>query len=329
MLRYVLRRLAIIPFALILIHFLGFSYAYVARPIRASRTPYLREQVQNPLPLLETYQQNIEDILNGSLLEPLENGPQITSFAQELWQALIASVGLLLISLVVSIIGGMVIGLTAVRDDPPGVRGWLTPLSTIGLAMPSFYIASLSILGIVYFVMARGSMTESPVPLRGFGWDIHLLLPVLALSLRPTVQIAQVIASFLAAELGKQYIVAARSFGHTWRDIRWRQAMRNILAALILSIASTFRLLMGELVVVEWMFNWPGLGRMLAMTLVPGHSSSSLGATNYFLEPAIVALDIAIFATLFLGVELLASMLVRIVDPRLRAQDEQALAGEV
>ena len=329
MLRYVLRRLAIIPFALILIHFLGFSYAYVARPIRAARTPYLREQVQNPLPLLETYQQNVEDILNGSLLQPLEEGPQITSFAQELWQAFIASVGLLAISLLFSIIVGMGIGLLAVRNDPPGVRGWLTPLSTVGLAMPSFYIASLSILAMVYLVMARGPLTEAPLPLRGFGWDNHLFLPVLALSLRPTVQIAQVTASFLAAELGKQYIVAARSFGHTWRDIRWRQAMRNIVAAVILAIASTFRLLMGELVVVEWMFNWPGLGRLLAMTLVPGHLSSELGATNYFLEPAIVALDIAIFATLFLVVELLASMIVRIVDPRLRAQDEAAVAGEI
>jgi len=329
MLRYVLRRLVIIPFALILIHFLGFSYAYVARPIRASRTPNLREQVQNPLSLLDTYQQNIEDILNGSLLEPLEKGPQITSFAQELWQAFLASVGLLSISLVVSIVVGMAIGLLAVRNEPPGVRGWLTPLSTIGLAMPSFYIASLSILAIVYLVMAKGPLTESPVPIRGFGWDNHLFLPVLALSLRPTVQIAQVIASFLAAELGKQYIIAARSFGHTWRDIRWRQAMRNILAALILSIASTFRLLMGELVVVEWMFNWPGLGRLLAMTLVPGQFSSQIGATNYFLDPAIVALDIVIFGTLFLVVELLASLLVRIVDPRLRAQDERALSGEI
>jgi hypothetical protein len=55
MFKYFIRRLAFFPLALILIHFLGLSYAYIARPIRAARTPYLREQVENPLPLLVMY----------------------------------------------------------------------------------------------------------------------------------------------------------------------------------------------------------------------------------------------------------------------------------
>jgi peptide/nickel transport system permease protein len=327
MLRFILRRLALLPFALILIHFMGFTYAYVARPIRAARTPYLRQEVENPLPLLETYKQQVEDIFNGSLSQPYERGPQIGSLGQDLWQGLLASLGLLTISLLCSILFGVALGLLAIRNQPPGVRSWLTPLSTIGLAMPSFYIGSLSILAIVYFAMARDPLAASPLPIHGFGWDNHLVLPVLALMLRPTVQIAQVTANLLVGELGKQYIIAARSFGHTWHDIRWRQAMRNILAAVILSIASTFRLLVGELVVVEWLFEWPGLGEMLASTLVPGMLSSSLGATHYFLDPTIVAFDIAIFGALFLLADLFASALVRIVDPRLRLQDEPALPG--
>jgi peptide/nickel transport system permease protein len=327
MLRFVLRRLAILPFALILIHFLGFSYAYVARPIRGARTPYLREQVNNPLPLLESYKQHVEDIFNGSLLRPPEKGPQIGSFAQDLWQAFLASLGLLTIALLLSILLGLVLGLLAVRNQPPGVRGWLTPLSTIGLAMPSFYIGSLSVLAIVFLALARGTTGQETIPIRGFGWDVHLVLPVFALMLRPTVQIAQVTANMLAGELGKQYIIAARSFGHTWRDIRWRQAMRNIIASVILSIASSFRMLVGELVVIEWLFNWPGLGRMLASTLVPGQLSTNLGASALFLDPPTVALDIAIIGALFLLADLLSSVLVRIVDPRLRSQDEPAPSG--
>jgi ABC-type dipeptide/oligopeptide/nickel transport system permease component len=329
MLRFILRRLAILPFALILIHFLGFTYAYVARPIRAARTPYLRQEVENPLPLLETYKQQIEDIFNGSLLQPHEKGPQFGSLADDLSQGLVASLGLLTIALLCSILFGLVLGFLAVRNQPPGVRDWLTPVSTIGLAMPSFYIGSLSILGIVYYAMVTGPTSQSPFPIHGFGWDNHLVMPVLALMLRPMVQIAQVTANLLSGELGKQYIIAARSFGHTWHDIRWRQAMRNIISSVVLSIASTYRLLVGELVVVEWLFEWPGLGRMLASTLVPGRLSSNLGATHFFLDPTIVAFDIAIFGALFLLVDLLASVLVRIVDPRLRAQDEPALTGDM
>jgi ABC-type dipeptide/oligopeptide/nickel transport system permease component len=327
MLRFILRRLAILPIALVLIHFLGFTYAYVARPIRAARTPYLREQVSNPEPLLETYTHHIQDIFNGSLFRPPEIGPQIGSFAQDLERAFIASLGLMAIAISLSIFLGMVLGLLAVRNQPPGVRGWLIPLSTVGLAMPSFYIGSLSVLAIVYLVISRGPNSEGPFPIRGFGWDNHLILPVLALMLRPTVQIAQVTAGLLAGELGKQYIIASRSFGHTWRDIRWRQAMRNILAPVILSIAGSFRLLVGELVVVEWLFNWPGLGRLLASTLVPGQLSTNLGTTAFFLDPPTVAAVITVIAALFLITDLLASFLVRFFDPRLRIQDETATSG--
>lgn len=327
MLRLVLRRLAIIPLALILIHFLGFSYAYIARPIRAARTPYLREQVENPLPLLETYQQHIQEIFKGSLLQPLEEGPQIGSFAQDLWKSFIASLGLLVIALVLSILLGLALGLLAVRNQPPGLRGWFTPFTSLGLAMPSFYIGSLSILAIVFLSMANGATDEILIPIRGYGWDSHLILPVFALMLFPTVQIAQVTANLLVGELGKQYVIVARSFGHTWHDIRWRQAMRNIISAVILTIAKTFRILVGELVVVEWLFNWPGLGRLLASTLVPGVLSTNLGVSGLFLNPPTVAFDIVIIAALFLLTDLIATVIVRTIDPRLRAQDEYSQSG--
>jgi len=128
-------------------------------------------------------------------------------------------------------------------------------------------------------------------------------------------------------ELGKQYIIAARSFGHTWHDIRWRQAMRNVIAPIILSIASSFRLSVGELIVVEWLFNWPGLGNLLASTLVPNVLSTNLGASALFLDPPTVAADVTMIGALFLFTELLTSILVRIFDPRLRVQDEVSSSG--
>jgi peptide/nickel transport system permease protein len=327
MLRFVLRRLAILPFAVILIHFLGFSYAYIARPVRAARTPYLREQLGEQIPLLDSYSQYIQDVFHGALLRPMEQGPQISSFAQTLGQSLVASLGLLAIAITLSILFGLLLGFLAVRNQPPGVRGWMSFLSTIGLSMPSFYVGSLSILVIVFVLVLRGPDSESLIPIRGFGWDNHLILPVLALMLRPLVQIAQVTANMLVEELGKQYIIAARSFGHTWHDIRWRQAMRNVIAPIILSIAGSFRLLFGELIVVEWLFNWPGLGNLLASTLVPNVLSTNLGATALFLDPPTVAADITMIGSLFLITDLLSSILVRVFDPRLRVQDEITLNG--
>lgn len=327
MLRFILRRLAILPIALILIHFLGFSYAYIARPIRVAHTPFQREQFENQTPLLESYALYIQDILNGALSRPMEEGPQIESFAQTMLHSLVASLGLLLISITLSIILGLILGMLAVRDQPPGVRSWMSLLSTVGLSMPSFYIGSLGMLLIVFVLVFRGPNSESPVPISGFGWDNHLILPVIALMLRPTVQIAQVTANMLAGELEKQYIIAARSFGHTWHDIRWKQAMRNVIAPIIISIAGSFRLLVGELILVEWLFNWPGLGNLLASTLVPNTLSTSLGARALFLDPPSVAADVTLIAAFFFIAELISSILVRLLDPRLQVQDEIPSGG--
>jgi peptide/nickel transport system permease protein len=316
MIKFILRRLIIIPIALILIHFLAFSYAYIARPIRAARTPYVAQT--ESAPLWPSYKEHIQNIINGELGNmPGGQG----EFSEAIKRTTIASLGLLSVAIILSIVFGLAFGLMAVRSEPPGTARWMTFFSTIGLATPSFYLGSLFILGIVFYVLWKGPGTETPLPVKGFGWDTHLVLPVLALMILPMVQIAQVTSEVLTGELGKQYIVAARSFGHTWRGIRWRHAMRNIMAAVILAIAGSFRIMVGELIVVEWLFNWPGLGNLLASTLVPGTLSSNLGATPLFLDPPVVAAVITIIAALFLFLDLFVSVLVRIVDPRLRPQE--------
>ena len=327
MLRFLLRRIAILPLALVLIHFLGFSYAYIAKPLRAANTPYLRQQVGDQAPLLTAYYQYIQDIVHGALSRPIAQGPQIGSFTATLGQSLVGSLGLLGIALSLSIVIGLVLGFLAVRNQPPGVRGWMSVITTIGLSMPSFYIGSLSILIIVFVLVFRGPNSESLIPIRGFGWDNHLILPVLALMLRPTVQIAQVTANMLVGELAKQYIIAARSFGHSWHDIRWRQALSNVIAPIVLSIAGSFRLLFGELIVVEWLFNWRGLGNLLAAALVPNTLSTNLGANVLFLDPPTISGVVTLIGMLFIIADLFASILVRILDPRMRAQAEPEAAG--
>ena len=323
MIRFIARRILIIPIALVIIHFLAFTYAHFAGPIRAARTPDLRQRFESS-PLLDTYFAHVQDFFNGGEATlPATREEFLTMFRQ----AAGASLGLLGISLAVSILLGFVLGLMAVRSQPPGVRRWLTPLSTLGLAMPSFYLGSLGILVVVYYVLVIKPGSPGLLPIKGFGWDTHLVMPAIALSLRPTVQIAQVIAGLLAGELGKQYVIAARSFGHDWRSIRWKLAMRNILASVLLTLASTLRLAFGELVVVEWFFSWPGLGRLLASALVPGQLSSQLGATSYFLNPPIIAAVVLIISGVFLLVDLVASLAVRAVDPRLRGGEELARAG--
>jgi ABC-type dipeptide/oligopeptide/nickel transport system permease component len=97
----------------------------------------------------------------------------------------------------------------------------------------------------------------------------------------------------------------------------------------ILSIAGSFRLLIGELIVVEWLFSWPGLGNFLASTIIPGTLSTNLGATGLFLFPPAVAGVVTVITAFFFISDLIAHLLVRIYDPRTLAQEEADSPGGI
>jgi len=125
---------------------------------------------------------------------------------------------------------------------------------------------------------------------------------------RPMVQIAQVTAGLLANELGKQYVVAARSFGYTLRAIRQHLAFRNIAASVVLVISNSLRLLVAELIIIERLFNWPGTGKLLAANLM----------MNAAPNPPVMAALIMVLAVLFLAGDLIGSLIARTLDPRLQ-----------
>jgi peptide/nickel transport system permease protein len=316
MTRFIIRRLIFIPIALLIVNFLGFSYAHFAKPLRSAQTPF--RSAEEAEPLLPAYREYLSNLFNLSLTDevaiPGDSRSAPVAMGEIIRSAAIASAGLLLVTLVISTIAGFFLGILAVKNQPPTVRRWLTAISTIGLSMPSFYIGSLLIFGIVFYLIRRGPGTTLPIPLGGFGWDMHLLLPTIALTIRPTVQLAQSTAGLLTGELDKQYVIAARSLGHTWRNIRTRYAMRNILAPVFLMLASMVRLIVGEMVIIEWLFRWPGLGRLLAWTLVPPELSSQSGSP-LFLNPPVMATTLTIIAALFLISDFIAAILVRMIDP--------------
>jgi ABC-type dipeptide/oligopeptide/nickel transport system permease component len=167
------------------------------------------------------------------------------------------------------------------------------------------------------------TFSRPPLPFDGYGWDEHLILPLIALSLRPTLTLAQATSRLLGEELKRQYVVAERSLGYTWHRIRWKTALRNVMAPLIMTTMSSFRLLLGELVLIELLFNWPGIGRLLALALIPPHTSAGTDLF-FYLNPPLLALILVIFTLLFLLADLGASLLLARVDPRVLAGSEVA-----
>ena len=172
--------------------------------------------------------------------------------------------------------------------------------------MPGFFIGRLAV-ALLLLATIYARLGNIPLPIQGFGWDNHLILPLLALSVRPTAQIAQVVAGLLAGELGQQYIVAARGKGLTERRVIWHHALRNVWAPVAHAVAGAVRLLVADLIVVEWLFAWPGLGFLMAATLIPAQFASA-SVEARFLDPPLVASLITIFAAFFLLIDLVAGV---------------------
>jgi ABC-type dipeptide/oligopeptide/nickel transport system permease component len=314
----------ILPLAMILANFLGFAYSHLARYFHEMQNPF-GSAVEAPTPIWEAYLHYLQGFSHFDFGAMPLTGAKTVPVAEAIANATLASLGLLMLAFTLSIVFGLALGFWATRNEPAEVRGWLAPFSAVGQAMPGFYLGTLFILGGVIAITRGGADAKTWLPLQGFGWDSHLILPTLALLARPTVQIAQFTATLLAGELSKQYVVAARSHGLTWRMARWKHALRNVLAPVILNMAASFRILISELILVEFLFGWQGLGRLLALTLIPPSTAtvSGLGSSNNtFLHPELVAALMTIFTFLFLLTDGIASASARLADHRLQRASE-------
>jgi peptide/nickel transport system permease protein len=305
--------MALLAPALLLAHAFGYAFGKLVGPLHAARSPLSIGEVDRT-PLLASYLGYLRSAWPS--LGPLPGSTAGESLAGAVGVAALNSLGLLAVAMGLSILFGIGLGLAAVRTEPPRIAPWLTGTTTLGLAIPSFFFGVMGVsLVIMLLIYAPGQLLL--LPLEGYGWDRHLVLPVIALMLRPTAQIAQVTAGMMVTELGRQYVVTARSIGLDERRIARRHVLRNALPSVVGTIAASLRLTAGELIIVETLFYWPGLGRLIALTLIP--SNASLTAESaLFLSPPVLAAALACFAVLFLSSNAVAGLLVRALDPRVR-----------
>jgi ABC-type dipeptide/oligopeptide/nickel transport system permease component len=308
-----LRRIALVPVAVLAAHFFGFAFAHIAVPLQAARNP-LYAGGEELGPLLPAYG---EYLARAALLDFGTFPGREAPLGQVVAEAARNSLGLAAVALVLSVTLGVALGLGAARSNPPVVAPWLTVLTSVGLAMPGVFLGSLLITAL-FIALLWGYGPPPPLPLQGFGWDSHMVLPVIVLMVRPTVQIAQVTAGLVVDELSKPYVTAARSRGVPWRRIVHRHVFRNVAAPVTQTISGSLRLLVAELIVVERLFAWPGLGALIASTFIPAQVSTASEAV-LFLNPPVVGAALALLALLFVTIDGLAATVAQNADPRLRA----------
>jgi peptide/nickel transport system permease protein len=133
----------------------------------------------------------------------------------------------------------------------------------------------------------------------------HVILPASLLGYFSLAYLARMTRSFMLAELGQEYVTTGRIKGLSERRVVWRHAFGNVLVPLITVVALAYANLLEGSVLTETVFAWPGLGQYITNSLLNADMNAVLGGT-------------IVVGTIFIGLNLLADLLYRLVDPRAR-----------
>jgi peptide/nickel transport system permease protein len=135
-------------------------------------------------------------------------------------------------------------------------------LAFLGISVPEFFTGILLIIvfsAYLHWLPSTGYVSPTEDPL---GWAQHSVLPIATLSLALTAHIARLTRSSMLEVLQSTYVRAARARGLNEFTVLTRHALRNALLPTITILALDFAALVGEFVVVETVFAYPGLGRL-------------------------------------------------------------------
>lgn len=202
-------------------------------------------------------------------------------------------------AIVVSIVVSFGLGIAAALRPRGLADRLISVLSLIGQSLPTFWVGIVLIL-----VFARQLRL---LPSAGNATWQHLILPAVTLSLPFTSILLRLVRSGLLGVLNADYIQTARAKGMRESRVLLRHAVRNMLIPVVTVGGLQFGALLAGAVVVEEVFAWPGLGRLLV---------DAIENRDYTLIQATIAFVAAIFVLVNLVVDLLYAY----IDPRVRTE---------
>ncbi|MFT6589953.1 MAG: peptide/nickel transport system permease protein [Rhodoferax sp.] len=245
-------------------------------------------------PFLVQYSDFLASALQGNLGLSFLGG---TPVARLIGDALPATLALAFVSLLLSIVVSVPLGIKAAVNKGKGIDQFIRIISLVGLSFPNFWLAIMLVLLL--------SITFPLLPPSGWDGAISLVLPALTMAIILSATNVRLVRTAMLETLSAQYIMVARSKGLKERVVLYKHALRNCAIPLITYIGLQFGNLMGGLVVVEKVFNWPGLGT-LAFDAIASRDYPVLQGT------------VTVLAVIIVAVNLLVDIAYGLVDPRIR-----------
>ena len=254
------------------------------------------------LPLVEQYLTWAGRALTGDLGVSFRGGEPVTALIAE---RLPATLTLAFASVLLALLIAVPLGAVSALRPRSFVDRAATVVSQIGISVPDFWLAIVLILvfagGLGWFPTGGYvPFFEDPV-----GWAHHLVLPVIATGVVSGSVLTRFVRSSVLEALGSDHVRTAQSKGLQTRQVFSWHVLRNALLPLVTVTGVQLAYLLSGVVVIEIVFNWPGLGQ-LALQAVRDRDYPVLQGA------------ILLFALVFLLINLVVDLMYTAIDPRIR-----------
>ena len=276
--------------------------AYLGRAAQGKRLENCRRDFGLDRPALTRYVEWTLGAVRGDFGASLKGKTPISeTFGTRFRNTAILGVAASMVGVPLAILLGIIAALW--RDRPPDL--WVSTTAIFAMTIPEFVTSTVLILIFsIWLGWVPGIVITRPdAPLVEFLSDI--ILPIVALALVMTAHILRMVRTSVIDVMASDYVQMARLKGVPYRQMVFRHVLPNALLPTINLVALTIAWLLGGTVVIEVVFNYPGLGRLMVQAI-------------FFRDLAMVQAIALILASIYVGLNLFADLLTLVANPRLR-----------
>jgi peptide/nickel transport system permease protein len=248
--------------------------------------------LNRPFPV--QYLSYMQGIVTGDFGRSFMGG---TSVAHLIGDALPATLLLAFVSLALSLVISVPLGVHAAVHKGKAADQAIRIFSLIGLSFPNFWLALMLVLLL--------SITFPLLPPSGWDGPVSLIMPALTMAVILSATNVRLVRTTMLETLSAQYVMVARSKGLRERVVLYKHALRNCSIPLITYMGLQFGGLIGGIVVIEKVFNWPGMGTL---------AFDAIASRDY----PVLQGSVTVLALVIIIVNLLVDIAYGIVDPRIR-----------
>ncbi|WP_315708796.1 ABC transporter permease [Brenneria uluponensis] len=268
------------------------TYAGPDAPIEAVEAARVHLGLNDPLP--EQYIHWLSGMAHGDLGVTYRTQQPVLSVIEK---GFMPTMWLALAGFAWSVVLGLLIGVVSALKRGKWQDWSLMSMAVGGISMPPFW---LGLLLIQFVAMPFGVFSVS-----GYNRPSDIILPALTLGASVAAVMARFTRSAFLEVTQEDYVRTARAKGLRNRLVTWKHVMRNALIPVITMLGLQFGFLLGGSIVVESVFNWPGLGWLLIESIKTQD------------QPVIQAL-VMLFVFEFIFINLLVDLLYAVVNPAIR-----------